>query len=498
MARKRARNAKQVSAYIDRKQLSNADRNLLKKFKAALIVSDGMSIEPKVEVAEIAYDKKYKNQIPNLADYLANVFLDDDVVVDTKKSTIRVSKINLKFSPKKEVASGSSAVMKTGVQEEGTTVILNQVLKHNKKFSKPEDIMNDDKGANNTADKLRDVFKGYDDDKIEEWTHSYYEQQKEFLKKFDSPNWDVFRYDNQSFVKFFETHIRNKVIAREMKPLDLVKKYTEWNPSDIWAVYKMNDVKKLIDKNITPKTSNVAELNNLLINLFDQRKLIGLSLKQVAPRQSATLKFVNITPAKMKMAEIEKYKMSDIEFVVKNIFEGDAIATTVKFDNGAYKIEIGHAGSRSQAGNLNFNTGIKATPAARGGLAPLVLLMKLLKLKGGSGITFTNDHNKYPISSEELNKITSSKYTTKDFEKYYKVVKPYFKKSQKYDEFEKHIIDLYNQGGKGIYIAQTKLMMLHFFHDTLKNNSNNPEFWTDILYLGMKVGEEFAPHAKIS
>ena len=100
-----------------------------------------------------------------------------------------------------------------------------------------EDIMNDNKGVNNTADKLRDVFKGYDDEKIEEWSHSYYEQQKEFLKKFDSPNWDVFRYDNQSFVKFFEKHIKNKVLAREMKPLDLVKKYTEWNPSDIWAVY---------------------------------------------------------------------------------------------------------------------------------------------------------------------------------------------------------------------------------------------------------------------
>ena len=136
MAKKRARNAKQVSAYIDRKQLSNADRNLLKKFKAALIVYDGMDIESKIEVAEIAYDKKYKNQIPNLADYLANVFLDDDVVVDTKKSTIRVSKINLKFSPKKEVTSGSGIVINTQVQEEGTTVILNQVLHHNKKFNR--------------------------------------------------------------------------------------------------------------------------------------------------------------------------------------------------------------------------------------------------------------------------------------------------------------------------------------------------------------------------
>ncbi len=495
MAKLRARNAKQVSTYIDRKQLSSADRTKLNKFKAALIVSDGMTIEPKVEVAEIAYDKKYKNQIPNLADYLANVFLDDDVVVDTKKSTIRVSKINLKFSPKKEVTDSAGTVIKTEVQEKGTTVVLNQVLHFNKKFNKPEDIMNDNKGSNNTADKLRDVFKGYDDDKIEEWTHSYYEQQKEFLKKFESSNWDIFKYDNQSFVKFFETHIRNKVLARNMKPLDLVKKYTEWNPSDIWAVYKMNDVKKKIDENITPKTTNILELNNLLINLFDDKKLIGLSLKKVAAKKEAKLKFVNITPANMKMAEIEKYEMKDIVFAVDNIFQGDAIATAVKFDNGTYKIDIGHAGSRSQAGNLNFNTFIRATPGARGGLAPIVMLMKLFKDKGGSGITFTNNHNKYPTTNEEFFKQSSSKFTTKDFEKYYKVVKPYFKKSQKYNEFEEHIIDLFD---KKKYIAQTKLMELHFFHDALKNNAKNPEFWTDILYLGMKVGKGFAPHAKIS
>jgi hypothetical protein len=41
-------------------------------------------------------------------------------------------------------------------------------------------------------------------------------------------------------------------------------------------------------------------------------------------------------------------------------------------------------------------------------------------------------------------------------------------------------------------------MQLHFFHDALKNYSNKSEFWTDLLYLGMKVGDRFAPHAKIS
>ena len=485
-------NAKNISQYIDKsqKKINSTDQRLLKKYDAFLLVWDGMSVMPAVQKIDIEYNKQYKNKLSGLAGYLDDIF--GKTTFDEQKSKIQVGSITLNFEVKKSVTESSGTVIKTEIQEKGTTVILNQVLRHNKKFTKPADIMNDNSGANNTADKLREVFKGYDDDKIEEWTHSYYEQQKEFLTKFQGPKWDVFTYDNQSFVKFFETHIKNKVVANTIKPLDLVKKYTEWNPSDIWAVYEMGKVKGEIDKNITPKTSNVLELNNLLIRMFDDRRLIGLSLKKIAPKKEAKLKFVNITPANMKMAEIEGYNMSDIEFVVGNIFEGDAIATAVKFDNGTYKIDIGHAGSRSQAGNLNFNTFIKATPAARGGLAPLVMVMKLLKDKGGTGITFKNDHHNYPVTREEFIEESST------FEKYYKVVKPYFKKTQKYGEFETHIIDLYNQGGKNTYIAQTKLMMLHFFHDTLKNNSNNPEFWTDILYLGMKVGKGFAPHAKIS
>ena len=450
-----------------------------------------MEVTPKKKIVDVVYKSEVKaDSIQKIKTHLEKQF---GIIGDIKNDTIKVGRVvrgknvsfDVNFKKKKPVTGGK--VINTEVQEKGTTIVLNQVLRNNKTFDKKEDIMAD----KDTLTKLRDVFKGYDDDRIEDWTHSYYEQQKEFLKKFKSSQWDEFKYDNQTFVKFFETHIKNKIVANNLKPLDLVKKYTEWNPADIWAVYQMNKVKEEIDKNITPKTSNVAELNNLLINLFKDRKLIGLSLKKIAPKQSANLKFVNITPSNMKIAEIEKYKMDDIEFVVDNIFQGEAIATTVKFDNGTFKIDIGHAGSRSQAGNLNFNTAIKATPGARGGQAPIAMVLKLLK-SNGTNITFVNNHNEYPTTSEQFIKKSST------FEKYYKVVKPYFKKTQKYNQFEEHISNLYNEGNKGIYIAQTKLMMLHFFHDALKNNAKNPEFWTDILYLGMKVGDGFAPHAKIS
>ena len=447
-----------------------------------------MEVTPKKKIVDVVYKSEVKaDSIQKIKTHLEKQF---GIIGDIKNDTIKVGRVvrgknvsfDVNFKKKKPVTGGK--VINTEVQEKGTTIVLNQVLRNNKTFDKKEDIMAD----KDTLTKLRDVFKGYDDDRIEDWTHSYYEQQKEFLKKFKSSQWDEFKYDNQTFVKFFETHIKNKTVANNLKPLDLVKKYTEWNPADIWAVYQMNKVKEEIDKNITPKTSNVAELNNLLINLFKDRKLIGLSLKKIAPKQSANLKFVNITPSNMKIAEIEKYKMDDIEFVVDNIFQGEAIATTVKFDNGTFKIDIGHAGSRSQAGNLNFNTAIKATPGARGGQAPIAMVLKLLK-NNGTNITFINDHNKYPKSGEEFINESST------FEDYYKVVKPYFKKTQTYSQFEKSISTLYKNKK---FIAQTKLMELHFFHDALKNYSKNAEFWTDLLYLGMKIGKGFAPHAKIS
>jgi len=462
----------------------------IKQLQSGKLV-DLIEVTPKKKVVDVDYKLEVKaDSIQKIKTHLEKQF---GVIGDINADTIKVGRVvrgknvsfDVNFKKKKPVTGGK--VINTEVQEKGTTIIFNQVLHNNKTFNKSGDIMAD----KDTATKLRECFKGYDDDRIYDWTHSYYEQQKEFLKKFKGHKWDEFRYDNQTFVKFFETHIRNKVVGYNLKPLELVKKYTEWNPADIWAVYDMDDVKRKIDKNITPKTSSVKELNNLLINLFKERRLVGLSLKKIAPKQSANLKFVNITPSNMKMAEIEKYKISDIEFVVDNIFEGEAIATVVKFDKGTYKVDIGHAGSRSQAGNLNFNTAIKATPGARGGQAPVAMVLKLLKEKGGNGITFVNDHNKYPKSRKEFLKESPR------FEKYYKVVKPYFKKTQKYNEFFEWTGVLYAQEDKK-FIAQTKLMELHFFHDALKNYSKNAEFWTDLLYLGMKVGEEFAPHAKIS
>ena len=50
----------------------------------------------------------------------------------------------------------------------------------------------------------------------------------------------------------------------------------KWNPSDIWMVSPTA-------KNITLNTNSIEELNNQLVELFDEKKLIGASLKKLGP-----------------------------------------------------------------------------------------------------------------------------------------------------------------------------------------------------------------------
>jgi hypothetical protein len=475
MASKRVVNINTISD-----ELKKPTPKLLKQFKVTLLIKDGMVVTPKSRVVDVEYNKNYEKDLVNLVPYFIEIF--GGASFDEKKKEITVTgrsgsiKVNLK--QKKATTSTGGGVIDTKIQEEGTTVVLNQVIHKNKKFDKKEDILAD----KDTADQLKKLFGRKYEDRLEEWTHSYFEQQKEFLKKFQSTKWDIFVYGQEDFVTFFSKQIKN--VARSLDPIKPVGNYTTWSPSDIWAVYEMDKVKKDIAKNINPKTQNLVELNNLLINLFKEKKLVGLSLKKIASNKSANLKFVNIDTSTMRLGDIEKYKMSDISFDFDNISVGDKVTTYIKFGKQSdYSINITRAGQ-----NLSFNTSIKSTPAAQGGQAPVKMVENLMK-KNGSGITFVNDHNKYPQSySEYIDE--SDKYL-----KMYESIKKYLNKNVTYSEFKDNLSSAYEKDKRN---AVVKLMTLNFFYDALKNNSKNVEFWTDILYLGMKVGDRFAPHAKIS
>ena len=377
-------------------------------------------------------------------------------------------------------------VIPTAIQEEGSTIIFNQVLDGNKDFKDEESILAD----KDTRDLLEVCFKqkGNWVSRLEDWTWTYWQQQHELFKKYKNPDWSPFVYgkDKEDFVTFFTK------LIREVKSNGVsVGSYPTWNPSDVWAAYKVDKVKEDIEKAME-KGKTLGELNGTLIRLFKEEKLVGISLKKVLYGQDANLKLVNIDTATMRLGEVDAYGMPQIKLQIGNIFEGETVTTYIKFgNNDDFAVNINNP-KKDRGSNLTFNTHIKKTPAAQGGQAPVAEVEKLLK-SNGSKTTFVNDWHNYPLDEDTF----MSKENQKEYKKMYKLVSETYKGPKpKYEKWQEFISNLYQTNKP--FIATAKLMHLHFFYDAINNYGRKVEFWTDLLYAGMKMGKRYAPHAKIS
>ncbi len=380
-------------------------------------------------------------------------------------------------------------VIPTPIQEEGSTIIFNQVLDGNKDFKDEESILADD----DTRKLLETCFKqkGGWISRLEDWTWTYWQQQSELFKKYQNPDWSPFVYgkDNQDFVTFFTG------LIKEVKTNGVsVGSYPTWNPSDVWAAYKVDKVKEEIE-DAMKEGNTLGELNGTLIRLFKEEKLVGISLKKVLYGQDANLKLVNIDTATMRLGEVDAYGMSQIKLQIGAIFEGETVTTYIKFGtDNAFAINI-NSPSKTKGSNLTFNTHIKKTPAAQGGQAPVAEVEKLLKAKS-SKATYVNNWQDFPLECDNKQK-TGFWDKTDEWEKKYNVVSTFYQgPSPTYEKWKEFITKLYADGKT--FIAVSKLMHLSFFYDAIDNFGRNPEFWTDLLYAGMKVGKRYAPHAKIS
>ena len=176
--------------------------------------------------------------------------------------------------------------------------------------------------------------------------------------------------------------------------------------------------------------------------------------------------------------------MSDISFEPDNILILKSVTTYIRIGpGGKYFVDITRSGK-----NLSFNSQIKGT-AAQGGQAPIDLVVRML-----NGNTFDKSNSAYPQDAAAFAN-DANKY-----EKMYKVVSKYASsrsQKMKVDDWMQGMMDLYGRDSRDAIVT---LMQLSFWHDAVLKHANNPEFWTDLLYYGMKVTSKgsFAPHAKIS
>ena len=383
---------------------------------------------------------------------------------------------------------GVAGPVPTAIQEAGSAFILTQVLKNNKKFASASDIMND----NDTKKGLEKIFKAPYDKSVNEWIHSYFEHQKAFFKKFQPAQWDVFEHGGQDLMEFVKEQCQIVKEVTASGRLKDVGKYETWNPADIWAVKDKSQVKKKIDDAIQKDgTATLKELNNVLLNLMKDNKLIGLSLKKIEPKEKANFVYVNKDPKKIEFAQVEEVKMSDITIEIKTEETVDGMSQGGYVLFGKYTINVIRTPG-SGFSNLKYESVIKGS-GGRGGAAPVDLVATMLKSKV-PGHTYVNRHQDYPETAEDF------KNDRRDYERMYNSLRANIKGTKDYAEFRSRILKMYRSDNpKSKAVAQSKLMQLHFFSDVMSRNSNKPEeFWTDLLYLSLKVGKRFAPHGKLA
>lgn len=388
----------------------------------------------------------------------------------------------------KVTQAGVAGPVPTAIQEAGSAFILTQVLKRNKKFESASDILNDVE----TKKGLDKIFKPPYSDSINEWTHSYFEHQNAFFKKFQPTQWKIFEHGGQDFMSFIKERAQ---LIKEVTPSGKLKdvgKYETWNPSDIWAVENKDQVKKKIDEAIQKDGSQtLTELNNVLLSLMKDNKLVGLSLKKIEPKEKANFAYVNKDPKSIEFAQVEEVKMNDITIEIKTEETIDGMSQGGYILFGKYTINVIRTPG-SGFSNLKYESVVKGS-GGRGGAAPVDLVANMLKSRIPTH-TFVNRHQDYPETAEDF------KNDTKNYEAMYNKLKSKISGTKDYSEFRSRILSMYRSNNKkSMAVAQSKLMQLNFFFDVLSANRNKPEeFWTDLLYLSLKVGKRFAPHGKLA
>ena len=452
-----------------------------------MMSSTGYSLGVNVEYTYDVDQKKIDNMVRAIEKTYGLQDVDDvkrHYVVGRGSGT----KKRLRFHQQKK---GSGRV-KTEMQEKGTTIIFENVLNGDADFKKETDIMKHTK----TAKELRAAFKGVEH-LLDNWIWTFFQQQEQFIHEYSNKKWSEFEYGDKSFVNFFSDEIL-PFVSRSGGGKPDAGKYTGWNPADIWAVRNKTAVQKKLKEAMgdgkKPKPQSLLEINTILVKLMEKNPpdLVGISLKMVKYKNNAHIRLFNVETSPIlkqlkSFVPLEEYTMKDIHFEPDNIINLKAVTTYVNYKNKDFSINITRSNN-----NMSFNTQIK-NAAAQGGQTPIAMVMDMLK----NPPNWKRFATEYPQDRKKFNaKVDTYKPMWELVSKHCKT-----KTKMTWEKWVTEMNVLYVEDERD---AKVTLMQLTFWYDAINkfgsNTKKSAEFWTDMLYFGMKITMkgQFAPHAKIS
>ena len=383
---------------------------------------------------------------------------------------------------------GKADAATTRAQEKGSAYILLRALKDNKKWKDAAAILTD----KTTMPTLNAIWqKEITRDVDEEWLEGYYLQHKKMLDEFSGWQWNVFDHSGSgSFMDFISATVR--------KNFGISKK-DNWNPADIWMIKDTVDlITADVEKTVfgSKDSQTIMELNALLRQMYNERRLVGVSLKAISGKEAVWEEY-NLKALTVK--DVGEYNYPDITLTIdlSPDMTQDSVVKLRKNGQG-YNFQI-KANSSTSWSRLKWESTMKGATAARGGKAQTTNVKALLEDNGitvGKDKEFDPKWQNYPKDAQAF-----AAEQTK-WEKMYDVVKDYADtKCKSASEFYTNIENMFQSGSANSKVANSKLMQLTYLDSVIKIKNTDQkayeELWTDMVFLSIKKGDKFGPFGKL-
>ena len=379
-----------------------------------------------------------------------------------------------------------SATELTRMQELTSAWIFRRALNDNKRYRDADDILGDSKFQNEVigTSTKKGIYPFVDTD----WVSTFFKQQKRFLDEFSNARFKEFSVEG-GFMDWVSKLVNQKYG---------INKKDAWDPADVWCIQNENEVKKQITDAIS-QTSSIEVLNAELRTLFNERKVVGISLKKVASKlPQARYQEVNIkdgvlfTSGKHPTFTIKEIRC-DLKMQDDGTFKANdsKIFLTVEYtkEKLTYTLTIRTSGRTYKPANLIFEFQ-EPGAAAQIGKAPVNLIEEVAQRH--KHMNFDNDWHNFPSNAVEFN--TQKSEWRNAFNKIKNKVKTNITSDVEFiGSISKMMMDKENYG-----TANSKLIQVNFLSNFIELGDKEMEkFITDLFFLAEKRGKGFGPFGKI-
>ena len=381
--------------------------------------------------------------------------------------------------------SARAADAKTTEKQERTSAwIIKCALKKNANFNKWEDVITytaPGEGVRiDNSKPFKTIYEVYPD-VAEDWIKGYYAQQKKILDVFKKSDFTEFNHKG-GFMKFISETIKDKFG---------ISQKDNWNPADIWAIKGTTDsIKNTINKTVDGNGSQtIVELNAVLRKMFQQRKVVGISLKKISG-SSADWQEYNVKELGLDETTYNyKTEKPLCNLNYDNGWASQDSRVVVKGDKASYDFQI-KGNDTKKVSNLKFEPTESGASSARMGKAPVAMVQMLVK-DNKETLDFKNQHKDYPKDVD-----TFVKQETKWRSIFKKVDKFADTRGVDEDTFVNNMKNALENDPYGL--ATSKLMQMKFIAMLSGMKvANRDEFMTDMVFLAAKKGKRFGPFGKL-